>query len=75
MQLNNLKLVLFTKFKVSVDIGFLQYTVEGDKIVILRLYLSKIYRKMNYLAYVLTEAMRQLSEKHNTAERCTRVLN
>ena len=70
VKLNNLKLVLFTKFKVSVDIGFLQYTVEGDKIVILRLYLSKIYRKMNYLAYVLTEAMRQLSEKHNTAERC-----
>jgi len=55
-----MKLVLFTKFKVSVDIGFLQYTLEGDKVIILRLYISKIYRKMNYLAYVLTEAMRQL---------------
>jgi hypothetical protein len=71
IQIINMKLILFTKFKVSVDIGFLQYTVEGDKLVILRLYLSKIYRIMNYLAYIMTEALRQLSEKHTATERCT----
>lgn len=68
--MTNLKLILFTKFKVSVDIGFLQYTTEGDKLVVLRLYLSKIYRKMNYLAYVMTEALKILTEKHPTVERC-----
>ena len=49
-----MKLILFTKFKVSVDVGFLQYALEQDKLLILRLYVSKIYRKMNYLPYVMS---------------------
>lgn len=66
-----MKLVLFTKFKVAVDIGFLQYAVDHDKLVVLRLYLSKIYRKMNYLAFVLGEALRQLGDKHAGVDKST----
>lgn len=49
--LTYLKIVLQTKFKVEVDLGFLQYSVDGDKITIFRIYISKIYRRMNYLGY------------------------
>jgi hypothetical protein len=47
-----LKIILQTKFKVEVDLGFLQYSIDGDKITIFRIYVSKIYRRMNYLGYV-----------------------
>lgn len=49
--LTYLRIVLQTKFKVEVDLGFLQYSVDGDKITIFRIYISKIYRRMNYLGY------------------------
>lgn len=47
----NSKLQLETKYKVKVDVGFVQYLVEADRVVVTRFYLSRIYRKMNYLAY------------------------
>ena len=50
--LTYLKIMLLTKFKVEVDIGFLQYSFDGDKLTIFRIYLSKIYRRMNYVGYV-----------------------
>ena len=50
--LNVLKISLLTKFKVQVDLGFLQYSLDGDKITIFRIYISKIYRRMNYIAFV-----------------------
>lgn len=46
-----LKIGLLTKFKVHVDLGFLQYSLDGDKITIFRMYISKIYRRMNYIAW------------------------
>jgi len=46
-----LKIGLQTKFKVQVDLGFLQYSLDGDKITIFRIYISKIYRRMNYIAF------------------------
>ena len=46
-----LKIGLLTKFKVQVDLGFLQYSLDGDKITIFRIYISKIYRRMNYIAF------------------------
>ena len=50
--LTYLRVMLQTKFKEEVDLGFLQYSVDGDKITIFRIYVSKIYRRMNYLGYV-----------------------
>ena len=50
--LTYLRVMLQTKFKVEVDLGFLQYSVDGDKITLFRIYVSKIYRRMNYLGYV-----------------------
>lgn len=47
-----MKIVLQTKFKVEVDMGFLLYSVDGDKVTIFRIYVSKIYRKMNYLGFI-----------------------
>lgn len=49
--LSCLKIGLLTKFKVQVDLGFLQYSLDGDKITIFRIYISKIYRRMNYIAW------------------------
>ena len=46
-----MKIMLQTKFKVQVDLGFLQYSLDGDKISIFRIYISRIYRKMNYTAF------------------------
>lgn len=46
-----MKIILQTKFKVQVDLGFLQYSLDGDKITVFRIYISKIYRKMNYTAF------------------------
>ena len=48
----SLKVVLQTKFKVEVDLGFLLYSVDGDKITIFRIYVSRIYRKMNYVGFI-----------------------
>ena len=48
----SMKIILHTKFKVEVDLGFLLYSVDGDKLTIFRIYVSKIYRKMNYLGYI-----------------------
>ena len=48
----SLRILLQTKFKVEVDIGFLQYSLDGDKLTLFRIYLSKIYRRMNYIGYV-----------------------
>ena len=47
-----LRILLQTKFKVEVDLGFLQYSLDGDKLTIFRIYISKIYRRMNYLGYI-----------------------
>mgnify|MGYP000883586529 CR=1 FL=1 len=47
-----LKIVLQTKFKVEVDLGFMLYSVDGDKLTIFRIYVSKIYRKINYLGFI-----------------------
>ena len=46
------RIVLVTRFKVNVDIGFLQYLVDESKVTIFRIYISKIYRRMNYVGYV-----------------------
>lgn len=58
-----------TKFKIQVDIGFIQYSLDGDKITIFRIYMSKIYRKMNYIAFVYLEILKLLMEKHPAADR------
>lgn len=44
--------MLQTKFKVEVDLGFLQYSLDGDKLTIFRIYISKIYRRMNYVGFI-----------------------
>ena len=67
--LNLCKLCLMTKFKIQVDIGFIQYSLDGDKITIFRIYMSKIYRKMNYIAFVYLEILKLLMEKHPAADR------
>lgn len=46
-----MKIMLQTRFKIQVDLGFLQYSLDGDKITVFRIYISKIYRKMNYTAF------------------------
>lgn len=55
-----LKIVLQTKFKVQVDIGFLQYSLDGDKLSIFRIYISRIYRKMNYTVFTYIEVLKLL---------------
>lgn len=64
-----LKIGLLTKFKVQVDLGFLQYSLDGDKISIFRVYISKIYRRMNYIAFTYLEMLKVLMEKHPAADR------
>ena len=64
-----LKIGLLTKFKVQVDLGFLQYSLDGDKITIFRIYISKIYRRMNYIAFTYLEMFKLLMEKHPAADR------
>ncbi len=63
--LQSLKLVLQTKFKVEVDLGFLLYSTDGDKLTIFRIYVSKIYRKMNYLGFIYIEIFKMLMSKHS----------
>lgn len=67
--LSLMRIVLQTKFKVEVDLGFLQYSLDGDKLTIFRVYVSKIYRRMNYVAFVYLEALRALMAKHPGADR------
>jgi hypothetical protein len=67
--LTTLKISLLTKFKVSVDLGFLQYSLDGEKITIFRIYISKIYRRMNYIAFTYLEVLKGLMEKHPAADR------
>ena len=50
--LTSMRIVLQTKFKVEVDLGFMLYSVDGDKLTIFRIYVSRIYRKMNYLGFI-----------------------
>lgn len=64
-----MKIMLQTKFKIQVDLGFLQYSLDGDKITIFRIYISKIYRKMNYTAFAYLEMLKLLMEKHPAADR------
>lgn len=64
-----MKIVLQTKFKVQVDIGFLQYSLDGDKLSIFRIYISRIYRKMNYTVFTYIEVLKLLIEKHPGADR------
>lgn len=64
-----MKISLQTKFKILVDVGFLQYSLDGDKITIFRIYVSKIYRKMNYTAFAYLESLKGLMEKHPAADR------
>lgn len=64
-----LKVGLLTKFKVQVDLGFLQYSLDGDKITVFRIYISKIYRRMNYIAWTYLEMLKLLMEKHPAADR------
>lgn len=63
------RVVLVTKFKVEVDLGFLQYSLDGDKLTLFRVYVSKIYRRMNYVGFVYLEALRALGSKHPGADR------
>ena len=62
--MGNHKLQLETKFKVRVDVGFLQCIVEADRVVITRFYLSRIYRRMNYLASAYCFVMKYLLERY-----------
>ncbi len=64
-----MKIILNTKFKVQVDLGFLLYSVDGDKLTIFRIYVSKIYRKMNYLGFIYLEVFRMLVSKHSGCDR------
>ena len=64
-----LRIVLMTKFKVEVDLGFLQYSLDGDKLTVFRIYVSKIYRRMNYVGYVYLECLKGLMAKHPGADR------
>lgn len=57
------KVCLETKFKIKIDIGFLQYSVDGDKLTIFRVYMSRIYRKMNYTAFVYLKLLRLILQK------------
>jgi len=61
--------MLQTKFKVEVDLGLLQYSLDGDKLTIFRIYVSKIYRRMNYVGYVYLEAFKALMSRHPGADR------
>jgi hypothetical protein len=63
------RILLQTKFKVEVDLGFLQYSLDGDKLTIFRIYLSKIYRRMNYIGYVYLETLKFLMQKHPGGDR------
>jgi hypothetical protein len=65
----SVRIMLQTKFKVEVDLGFLQYSLDGDKLTIFRIYISKIYRRMNYVGYVYLEAFKFLMQKHPGADR------
>jgi hypothetical protein len=67
--LSSAKIVLQTKFKVEVDLGFLLYSVDGDKLTIFRIYVSKIYRKMNYLGFIYLEIFKFLMGKHSGCDR------
>lgn len=67
--LQMMKIMLQTKFKIQVDLGFLQYSLDGDKITIFRIYISRIYRKMNYTAFAYLELLKLLMEKHPAADR------
>jgi hypothetical protein len=64
-----LRIMLQTKFKVEVDLGFVQYSLDGDKLTIFRIYVSKIYRRMNYLGIVYVEVLRVLMQRHPGADR------
>ena len=67
--LTTMKITLQTKFKILVDVGFLQYSLDGDKITIFRVYVSRIYRRMNYTAFAYLESLKGLMEKHPAADR------
>ena len=61
--------MLQTKFKVEVDLGFLQYSLDGDKLTIFRIYASKIYRRMNFVGFIYLEALKALMTRHPGADR------
>lgn len=63
------KIQLLTKFKVEVDLGFLMYSVDGEKLTVFRVYVSRIYRKMNFLGFVYMEMWRHLMSKHSGCDR------
>ena len=67
--LHAFKIVLQTKFKVEVDLGFLLFSVDGDKLTIFRIYISKIYRKMNYLGFIYIEIFKALMSKNSGCDR------
>ena len=67
--LSTVRIVLQTRFKVEVDVGWLLYSVDGDKVTIFRVYLSKIYRKMNYLGFIYVEMFKYLMGKHTGCDR------
>ena len=67
--LSILRICLQTKFKVEVDLGFLQYSLDGDKLTVFRIYVSKIYRRMNYLGFILLESLKNLMGRHPGADR------
>lgn len=67
--LATVRIVLQTRFKVEVDVGWLLYSVDGDKVTIFRVYLSKIYRKMNYLGFIYVEMFKYLMGKHTGCDR------
>lgn len=67
--LSLVRVVLQTRFKVEVDLGFLQYSLDGDKLTVFRIYVSKIYRRMNYVGFVYLECLKGLMGRHPGAER------
>lgn len=66
---------LQTKFKINVEIGFVQYFIYQNKLTITRIYVGKIYRNMNYTAFVYLSVLRILFKKHDKMDKiCVLVL-
>lgn len=47
----------------------MQYSLDGDKLTLFRLYVSKIYRRMNYLAFMYIETMCGLMTTYPLADK------
>ena len=63
------KLTIVTKHQLNIPVGFIQYSTDHKKITIFRMYIGKIYRKMNYLNFVYIETMRNLLISNKEVEK------